>query len=75
MSYQTSGVWSDNEKNNLTFKTADRKGTMLVVGADYGILRLYQYPCDVESIDYYKRINGVTQLLLFIFIVNRLKSF
>ena len=61
MSYQTSGVWANNEAG-LIFKTADRKGTMLMVGGDTGVLRLYQYPCDVESIDYYKRINGVSKM-------------
>ena len=61
MSYQTSGVWANNEAG-LIFKTADRKGTMLMVGGDTGVLRLYQYPCDVESIDYYKRVNGVSKM-------------
>ena len=60
MSYQTSGVWANNEAG-LNFKTADRKGTMLIVGGDTGVLRLYQYPCDVESNDYYKRVTGVSK--------------
>ncbi|XP_066917254.1 echinoderm microtubule-associated protein-like 4 isoform X2 [Clytia hemisphaerica] len=57
LSFQTSGVWADNE-DGLVFKTADRKGTMLMTGTNTGAVRLFQYPCDVETMEYRKRLDG-----------------
>lgn len=58
MSYATSGVWSDNT-NNVLFNTTDRTSNLFIAGADTGAVRLYRYPCDVETIKYSKRAYGV----------------
>jgi len=63
MSYTTSGVWSDNT-NNVVFNTTDRTGTLFIAGTDTGAVRLYHYPCDVETVNYYKRAYGVRKVFL-----------
>lgn len=59
MSYQTSGVWVDNEPG-LVFKTSERShnNLLFLTGGNNGSVRLYLYPCDVETNTYYKRVNG-----------------
>ena len=64
MSFQTSGVWVDNEPG-LVFKTTERShsNTLFLTGANNGSVRLYPYPCDVETNAHYKRLSGVSYIL------------
>lgn len=60
ISFRTAGVWIDKDEKEILWKAADRSrsSTMYVAGATSGSVRIYNYPCDIPTIQHIEKVDS-----------------